>query len=106
MNLFDVPASGIHRDTPKDGEFRFRIGEFIEPGKDHWWWLAPDIYAERLAELSVSKEFKKGFDGLSEMPIEEALSNVSPCVNEAIDIIKECAIPYFREVESEYENKE
>ena len=104
MHPFDIPESDICHDTPKDGEFRFRIGEFLQPGKDHWWWLAPNIYDVRFNEITFFKDFENDFNELCEVPIEQALKNVAPCVNEAIIIIKKYAIPYFEKIKTEYDN--
>lgn len=105
MYPYDVPNSATTRDEPKGGDFRFRIGQLWEPRQDHWWWLAQRPSVEELNKWLVSGQLDKGQFAPPEVPIEEAMKNVRPSVEDAVDHIIDYAIPYFEKIIADY-NKE
>ena len=99
MHPCDFPKFGIVCDEPKDGDFLFRIGELWEPHVDHWWWVAPRPSFEEINKWSREGNFEgEKLFGPPEMPIDEAMKNVVPCVEDAINRIIEYAVPYFEKI--------
>lgn len=99
MFPYDIPRARILADKPKNDDFRFRIGQLWQPGLDHWWWLAPRPSFEEMVEWSLSEESEKTLGLMPpETPVEEALQNVVPCVEDAIRHIVKYAVPYFENV--------
>ncbi len=92
---YDIPRSQIVHDEPQNGDFRFRMGMLWEPRKDHWWWVAPQPNFEGFTRWLMSGAKVKNQYEPPEMPVEEALKNVTPCVHDAVDHIVDYAIPYF-----------
>ena len=78
--LFDEPGSGGKAASPVDGGLRFQIGDVLSPPCDHWW----DV---------VSGE-TRAFKWRTERPI-PAVSKVAGCVRDAVQVVKERALPYI-----------
>lgn len=106
MFPYDALESGIKRDIPINGDFRFRISELFEKhsNEDFWWEVAPSPTWEEFAKWNREADFtgEKLF-GPPVMPLEEAMRNVRPCVKDAVDKIEKYAMPYFQEIIQKYE---
>lgn len=91
---FGNPKTGDSPDPPIDGEMRFRITEFWNPGRGEWWYVsgkAPDwrISAEELWEEVLH-------------PPEYSTQQIRSAVTLAINAVKQYALPYFDEIDNRY----
>jgi hypothetical protein len=97
----DIKRSQIHRDEPRNGEFYFRLA-YLWQDKDQWWWLVPEAQVnariDRFADAVIAADDAAVLRSLEEPPIEEAMANVLPMVEDAIEKIIIHAVPYFEQV--------
>jgi len=101
MHPYDIPRCDIIRDEPIDGDFCFRIGNLWEPRDDHWWWIVPPESFEEFDKWLLEGKIPLYH---REVPIEEAMKNVKPCVEDAVDRIVKYAIPYFEGIIEQYKS--
>jgi hypothetical protein len=102
-----VPKSDIPPDTPENGDMRFRMGDIFPEPDDCWWWVAPRPSFEEFNKWLLEGDFEEEkLFGPPEIPLEEAMKNVTPCVEDAVRHIVEYVIPYFEEIIAEYKKEE
>jgi hypothetical protein len=86
-------------DQPCDGTLAFRIGNFWNPKRDHWWWIGRDFF-EDVTQEELLHAFQSGSDWMA--PVEEVLPQVDVQVDDAISKILEYAVPYFKRIAAEH----
>jgi hypothetical protein len=94
------PDMGISQDEAQGGQFRFRLGHLIQPN-DLWWWIVPEGEHHRkmdeFADAVIAQDEAGVRNSLERVGrTHEALANVQPMVDNAVKMIVEYAIPYFR----------
>jgi hypothetical protein len=88
--------SRLRREEPIDGEFRFRIGDLLEPPRDLWWHLSPPLTSEDI-ERNMRLLVDTG-QMEPEFPVDKAKANLAGAVNDAIDHVLQQAVPYLEEM--------
>jgi hypothetical protein len=94
-----VPKSDIPPQGAENGDMRFRLGTLFPNAQDYWWEVAKCL-VEEVDEWIVSGEWRE--TDKPEILIEDALRNVEPCVEDAVNKIIKYVIPYFEEVVQKY----
>jgi len=87
---FGNPSTGTRPDAPLNGQMRFRISEFWNPGRDDWWYLAgskPDL--RKSIDDFINTDWSK------EPTITYSDQQVSASIDAAIAAIKQYVLPYF-----------
>jgi hypothetical protein len=88
------PVRGIPPDSPKDGEFRFRIGELWPPHDEKWWrtsrrWGLGDPFDMSTMIATFTSQTGTEFDFT-----EQEMEGV---VREALDSVERYVVPYFED---------
>lgn len=95
------PERNIEADDVSGCQFGFRLGYLWQP-RDHWWWLVPeaDVKARSNKHMRsvIAQDWRTVEETLEDPPIEEAMANVRPMVDDAIQKIIDYAIPYFEAI--------
>lgn len=102
MNPLDIPELTILHDIPINGDFRFRMSDLYKAHQDHWWWLSPKPSFEEFNKWLKRADFDESPLGTTIIPIEEAINNVKPCVEDVINKITKYVIPYFEKIVERY----
>jgi hypothetical protein len=92
----DIPDKEISHDKPRDGEFRFRLSQLVQPGKDFWWHLSPPLTIEDI--LRQQRHLIETGTLEEEFPVEKALAKVPAAVEEALGWFVLYALPFFSQV--------
>lgn len=95
------PERGISPDEPVDGQFSFRMGQLWQPG-DCWWWLVPEqewiARLERFTAAVIAQDYSAVVRAMEDPPLEQAMANVQPMVDDAVSRIVNEAMPYFETI--------
>lgn len=98
MHPFDIPKSGIIKSIPLNGEFRFRLGDLFNPENDFWWWVCPNPSFEEISEWVKQPVTEETLFMPQKISDQEAMESIEPLVRDAVDKIKNYAIPYFEKI--------
>lgn len=106
MHPRGVPKSDILPDRPENGDMRFRLGDLFTEPRSYWWWVAPQPSFEEFNKWLLEGYFEgEKLFGPPEMPLEEAMKNVRPCVEDAVNHIVKYTVPYFEEIIADYKKE-
>lgn len=96
---YGIPQSGILPQGPENGDMRFRIADLIQIPQFYGWEVAKYLYDD-VNEWINSGEWRE--DPPPEISIEDAMRNVEPCIEDALDKVIKYIIPYYEKIIEDY----